>query len=98
MDMTRSASSSKSISSFLKPSVAQTVVEAESHWVLIVSKHNLTFLTSDHATLKFLATDALALYFTRSFLLIDESNDKSLMLEVGVAQDIWYICCKYWYY
>ena len=50
LEMATSASSSKSISSFFKPSMAQSVIETESRWALFVSKHNLAFLNSDHAT------------------------------------------------
>ncbi len=48
--MAKSASSSKSICSYYKPSESQSVIEAESRWALFVSKHNLAFLNSDHAT------------------------------------------------
>ncbi len=50
LEMAKSASSSKSICSYYKPSESQSVIEAESRWALFVSKHNLAFLNSDHAT------------------------------------------------
>ena len=48
-DMASASASSRSISSFLRPSTSQKAIEAEMRWALFVAKHNLAFLTSDHA-------------------------------------------------
>ena len=39
----------KAASSY-KPHIAQSVIEAEVPWATFMHKHNLAFLTSDHAT------------------------------------------------
>ena len=44
------ACSSRSVVSFFKPLTPQSVTEAESLWAKFVSKYNLPFQTSDHAT------------------------------------------------
>ena len=44
------ASTSRSVASFFKPQVAQNVIEAETRWSMFVSKHNLAFLNSEHAS------------------------------------------------
>ena len=49
-EMAKAASSSRSVASLFKPQVSQSLIEAEVRWVTFVSKHNITFLTSDHAT------------------------------------------------
>ena len=48
--MAKAASSSRSMSSFFQPVISDRVTEAETRWALFVAKHNLAFLTSDHAT------------------------------------------------
>ena len=45
-----SASSSRSVSSLFRPQLQQGVIEAEARWALFTAKHNLSFLTSDHAS------------------------------------------------
>ena len=50
IEMAKASSSSRSIVSFLKPQASQSIIEAESLWSKFVSKHNLSFQTSDHAT------------------------------------------------
>ncbi len=37
------------MSSFFRPQLQQGVIEAEARWALFTAKHNLSFLTSDHA-------------------------------------------------
>ena len=49
------ASSSRSVSSFYKPQLRQSVTEAETRRALYTAKHNLSFLASDHATKLFKA-------------------------------------------
>ncbi len=44
------ACSSKSITSFLRPQVSHSVIEAEALWASFVVEHNLAFNASDHAT------------------------------------------------
>ncbi len=44
------ASSTCSMTSFFKPQHISRVTEAEARWALFTAKHNLSFLTSDHAT------------------------------------------------
>ena len=44
------ACSSRPVTSFFKPQTQQSVIEAESLWSQFVSKHNLPFQSSDHAT------------------------------------------------
>ena len=44
------ACSSRPVTSFFKPQTQQSVIEAESLWSQFVSKHNLSFQSSDHAT------------------------------------------------
>ncbi len=44
------ASSTCSVTSFFKPQHISRVTEAEARWALFTAKHNLSFLTSDHAT------------------------------------------------
>ena len=46
-DMARAGSSTRSIGSFFRP---QGIIEAEALWSLFVTKHNLSFQSSDHAT------------------------------------------------
>ncbi len=43
-------SSSRTVSSMFQPQLSDTQIEAEARWSLFVAKHNLAFLTSDHAT------------------------------------------------
>ena len=40
----------KSLSSFFRPQTQQSVIKAETLWSVFTVKHNLAFLTSDHAT------------------------------------------------
>ncbi len=49
-DLAAAASSTQSVTSFFKPAVAKSVIEAETRWSLYVAKHNLPFLSSDHAS------------------------------------------------
>lgn len=44
------ASSSRTVSSMFQSQSSNTQIEAEARWSLFVAKHNLAFLTSDHAT------------------------------------------------
>ena len=45
------ASFSKSMTSFfIRPQLRQNVTEDEARWALFTAKHNLSFLSSDHAT------------------------------------------------
>ena len=44
------ASSSRSVTSFYKPQLRQSVTEAEVRWAMYTDKHNLSFLSSDHAS------------------------------------------------
>ena len=44
------ASSSQSVTSFFRPQLRQNVIEAEARWSLFTAKHNLSFLSGDHAT------------------------------------------------
>ena len=38
------------MASFFRPEVSKSVIEAEARWSLFVAKHNLAFLSSDHAS------------------------------------------------
>ena len=44
------ATSSRSLTSFFKPQIRQSVIGAEARWALFTAKHNLSFLSSDHAS------------------------------------------------
>ena len=44
------ASSSQSVSTFFRPQFRHDVTEAEARWALFTVKHNLSFLSSDHAS------------------------------------------------
>ena len=44
------ACSSRSVTSFLSPQTPQNVIEAETLWTTIVTKYNLAYETSNHAT------------------------------------------------
>ena len=46
----KSSSNSRPLSSFFSQNVTTNVIEAETRWAVFVAKHNLAFLTSDHAT------------------------------------------------
>ena len=48
--MAKAVSSMRSIHSHYKPQASDKVIEAEVRWATFVSKHNLAFLSSDHAT------------------------------------------------
>ena len=48
--MAKAVSSMRSLHSHYKPQVSDKVIEAEVRWATFVSKHNLAFLSSDHAT------------------------------------------------
>ena len=48
--MATASSSSRSVTTFFQPAVAQSTIEAETRWSLFVAKHNLAFLNSDHAS------------------------------------------------
>ena len=49
--MAKAVSSMRSIHSHYKPQASDKVIEAEVRWATFVSKHNLAFLSSDHAKL-----------------------------------------------
>ena len=49
-EMAKAVSSMQSITSHYKPQVSDKVIEAEVRWATFVAKHNLAFLSSDHAT------------------------------------------------
>ena len=49
-EMVKSATSTRPLASFYKPEVSQSLIEAEIRWATFVSKHNIAFLASDHAT------------------------------------------------
>ena len=49
-EMVKSATSTRPLASFYKPQVSQSLIEAETRWATFVSKHNIAFLASDHAT------------------------------------------------
>ena len=49
-EMSKAASSSCSLTSLYKPQHSASVIEAETRSAMFVSKHNLAFLASDHAT------------------------------------------------
>lgn len=49
-EMAKAVSSMRSITSHYKPQVSDKVIEAEVRWATFVAKHNLAFLSSDHAT------------------------------------------------
>ena len=44
------ASTTQSVASFFRPEVAKSVIEAETRRSMFVVKHNLAFLSSDHAS------------------------------------------------
>ena len=44
------ATDSRSVMSFLRPSVPHSVIQAEALWSTFVVEHNLAFNASDHAT------------------------------------------------
>lgn len=46
----KNANSSRSVTSFFNQYAPENVIEAETRWSVFVAKHNLAFLTSDHAT------------------------------------------------
>ena len=48
--MAKAVSSMRSLTSHYKPQVSDKVIEAETRWATFVAKHNLAFLSSDHAT------------------------------------------------
>ncbi len=50
MELVAGSSSTMSVTSFFETQFPKTVIEAEAQWALFVAKHNLAFLTSDHAT------------------------------------------------
>lgn len=47
--MGKIALTSKSVSTFFRPDVSTSSIGAETMWSLFIAKHNLAFLTSDHA-------------------------------------------------
>ena len=49
--MAKAVSSMRSLTSHYKPQVSDKVIEAETRWATFVAKHNLAFLSSDHATI-----------------------------------------------
>ena len=48
--MYAAASTTQSVRSFFRPEMQKSVTEAEARWSLYVTKHNLSYQTSDHAT------------------------------------------------
>ena len=48
--MDAAASTTQSVRSFFRPEMQKSVTEAEARWPLYVTKHNLSFQASDHAT------------------------------------------------
>ena len=46
----KAVSTSRSLSSVFKPQTSEKIIEAEVRWATFVAKHNLAFLSSDHAT------------------------------------------------
>ena len=48
-EMAKASSSSRSIVSMFKPKVSAGAMKSEALWAMFVAKHNLPFLTSDHA-------------------------------------------------
>lgn len=83
------ACSSRSVTSFFRPTVSQGVIRAEALWVTFVAEHNLAFNTSDHATKlfsKMFPDSEMAQKFScgrtkttaKTFSeMMDESNDKT---------------------
>ena len=53
VDMAKAVSTSRSLASVFKPQTSEMVIEAEVRWAISVAKHNLAFLSSDHATKHF---------------------------------------------
>ena len=49
-EIAKASSSTRTLASYYKPQLPQNVIEAETRWAMFVSKHNIAFLTSDHAT------------------------------------------------
>ena len=49
-EMDAAASTTQSVRSFFRPEMQKSVTEAEARWLLYVTKHNLSFQASDHAT------------------------------------------------
>ena len=49
-EMDAAASTTQSVRSFIQPEMQKSVIEAEARWSLYVTKHNLSFQASDHAT------------------------------------------------
>ena len=45
-----SSASTRSVASFFRPELTKGVIEAETRWAMFTAKHNLAFLSSDHAT------------------------------------------------
>jgi len=45
-----SSASTRSVASYFRPEVAMNVLEAEIKWAMFTAKHNLAFLSSDHAS------------------------------------------------
>ena len=50
-EMAEATSSTRPVASYYRPQISQRVIEAESLWSKFVAKHNLSFQTSDHATI-----------------------------------------------
>ena len=44
------ASTTKSVASIFQPQVAKNVIEADTRYSMFVAKHNLAFLSSEHAS------------------------------------------------
>lgn len=50
VDSDKAASTSRSLASIFQPQTSEKVIKAEVRWATFVAKHNLAFLSSDHAT------------------------------------------------
>ena len=48
--MAKASTSSRTVTSFFRPQVQHSTIEAETRWAMFVSKRNLAFLASDYAT------------------------------------------------
>ena len=46
----KAITTSKSVTNFFRRDISTSTINAESLWAMFVAKHNLAFLSSDHAT------------------------------------------------
>ena len=49
-EVSKVASSTRPVTHFFRPQLQKSTTEVETRWAMFVSKHNVAFLTSDHAT------------------------------------------------